>query len=61
MSTFNSQKYLAALDMMEAFAKSYKAYYTDATPLNMAALQACEAAVRGMLEPYCREQEKGEK
>lgn len=58
MSGYNKEKHLASADMTEALLKSHKAYFADATPVNMDAYIACLAAVNKMLEPYYMEEGK---
>lgn len=56
----NINKQRAAMSILDAFATSYRAYYLDDTPMNLAALQACRNAIEEMLKPYYMEEGKSD-
>ena len=61
MIVYDKEKHIATLKMTDALTASHRAYFADPTELNKAAMQACEAAMREMLIPYCMvEKEKHE-
>lgn len=51
MST-SERKQLASIHMLDAMIEAQVAYYSDPTPTNLNAVQACRTAVREMLRPY---------
>ena len=60
MGTYNKEKHIATRRMMEALQNSHMAYFTEDTPLNLAAYHACQAALQEMLKPYYMNEEREE-
>ena len=49
---YEKNKQLAAVTMLEAYGQTCRAYYLDPSNANLAAHQACRAAMEKMLELY---------
>ena len=50
--SYEKDKQLAALTMLEAYGQTCRAYYLDANEANLIAFRACQDAMKKMLEPY---------